>query len=85
MVRKIGPSRVTVEVFSLGVAPRGVAHALVGGEDSSYKAEIVVRGGDLSCEVDTYHTRRRFVGRGPSSGELVGDVPDWSGTGRLYQ
>jgi hypothetical protein len=27
--------------------------------------------------------RRRLVGRGLSSGELVGDAPNWSGMGRL--
>jgi hypothetical protein len=27
--------------------------------------------------------RRRLVGGGPSSRELVGGAPNWSGTGRL--
>jgi hypothetical protein len=50
-------------------------------------AGLLVRGGDLSCEAETCHTRRRLVVRGgdlsceaetcrggPFSGELVGDA-----------
>jgi hypothetical protein len=40
---------------------------------------LVVRGEDLSCEVETGGARRKLVGGGPSSRELVGDAPNWSG------
>jgi hypothetical protein len=62
------------------------AHALVG-------VELVVRGGDLSCEAETYHARQRLlvqggdssceVETGSSCGKLVGDASDWLRTGRL--
>jgi hypothetical protein len=42
-----------------------------------------VRTSGLSCEVETFHARRRLLGGGPSSGELIGDAPNWSGTGCL--
>jgi hypothetical protein len=55
-----------------------------------------VRGGDLSCEVETSRTWRRLVVRGrdfscaaetsrgdPSCRELVGDAANWPETGRL--
>jgi hypothetical protein len=45
------------------------AHALVG-------AGLVVRGGDLLCEVETCRG-------GYSIGKLVGAVANWSKTGRL--
>jgi hypothetical protein len=51
------------------LAPRVWAYASVGNE-------LVVRGGDLSCEVETCHG-------GTSSGELVGDAANWPKTGRL--
>jgi hypothetical protein len=35
-----------------------------------------VRGGDFSCEAETYRW-------GPSSGELVGDAANWPETGCL--
>jgi hypothetical protein len=59
------------------------AHALV-------EAGLVVRGGNLPCEVETCHVRRRLVVRGgdlscegSSSGKLVGDAVVRSRTGRL--
>jgi hypothetical protein len=39
-------------------------------------AGLLVRGGDLSCEVETCRAD-------PSSEELVGDVANWSKSGRL--
>jgi hypothetical protein len=42
-----------------------------------------MRGRDLSCEVETCRVRWRIVRGGPSSGEWVGEVPNWLGTGRL--
>jgi hypothetical protein len=42
-----------------------------------------MRGGGLSCEAETYRARWRLLGGGPSSRELVGGAPNWSGTGRL--
>jgi hypothetical protein len=42
-----------------------------------------VRMSVLSYEAETCRARRRLVVGGPSSGELVGDAPNWSGTGRL--
>jgi hypothetical protein len=42
-----------------------------------------VRTSVLSYEAETCRVRRRLVVGGPSSGELVGDAPNWSGTGRL--
>jgi hypothetical protein len=36
-----------------------------------------------SCEAETCRARCRLVGGGPSVRELVGDVLNWSGTGRL--
>jgi hypothetical protein len=37
---------------------------------------LVVRGGDLSCEAETCQARRRLVGEGSSSRELVGEAPN---------
>jgi hypothetical protein len=47
------------------------------------RQRLLVRGRDLSCEAETSRARRRLVGGGPSSRELVGGAPNWSGTGRL--
>jgi hypothetical protein len=41
--------------------------------------ELVVRGGDLSCEAETCRARRRLS----SSGKLVGDAANWPKTRRL--
>jgi hypothetical protein len=42
-----------------------------------------VRTSSMSCEAETGRARRRLIGGGSSSGELVGEAPNWSGTGRL--
>jgi hypothetical protein len=49
----------------------------------SRRQRLAMQGGDMPCEAETCHARQRLVGGDPSSGELVGDAPDWSGTGRL--
>jgi hypothetical protein len=49
----------------------GIAHT---------RRRLVVRGGDLSCEVKNSRARRRLVGGGPFSRELVGGAPNLSGT-----
>jgi hypothetical protein len=56
-----GPPRVVAEVFMAGIAPRGMAYALVGG-------------GDCSCERATCRARRCLVEGGSSSRELVGEA-----------
>jgi hypothetical protein len=38
--------------------------------------QLFMRGGDLSCEIETCCARRRLVGGGSSSGELVGEAPN---------
>jgi hypothetical protein len=40
-------------------------------------AELVVRGGDLSCEADTCRARRTLVVGVSLVGELVGDAANW--------
>jgi hypothetical protein len=42
-----------------------------------------VRTSGLSCEAENCRARRRLLGGGPSSRELVGDAPNWLGTRRL--
>jgi hypothetical protein len=49
-------------------------------ETARANKRLVVRGGDLLCEAETCRARRRLLEGGPSSGELVGDAPNWSGT-----
>jgi hypothetical protein len=55
------------------------------GSRLSRKRKLLVRTRGLSCEAETARARRRPVrgGGGPSSGELVSDAPNWSGTGGL--
>jgi hypothetical protein len=77
MARGIGAPRVAVKVL----ASRG--HAAWRGPRLSRRRRLLVRTSGLSCEVETFHARRRLLGGGPSSGELIGDAPNWSGTGRL--
>jgi hypothetical protein len=38
--------------------------------------QLVVRGGDSSCEAETRCARRRLVGGGSSSGKLVREAPN---------
>jgi hypothetical protein len=45
-------------------------------ETAHVNEQLVVRGRDLSCEVETRHARQRLVGGGSSSGELVGEAPN---------
>jgi hypothetical protein len=45
-------------------------------ETSLASKQLVVRGGDLSCEAETCRASRRLIGGGASSGELVGEAPD---------
>jgi hypothetical protein len=66
----------------------------VRGRDCSCEAETA-QGGDLSCKAETTHAvrilhgaetchaRQRLLEGGPSSRELVGDAPHWSGMRRL--
>jgi hypothetical protein len=44
---------------------------------------LVVGGGDLSCEAETFRARWRPLRGGPSSRELVEDAPNGSGTRHL--
>jgi hypothetical protein len=46
-------------------------------------AHASVRDGNCSCERETFRARRRLLGGGTSSRELVGDAPNWPGTKRL--
>jgi hypothetical protein len=75
------PPRASVAML----APCVWAHTLAG-------AGLVVRGGDLSCEAETCHARRRLVVRGrdlceaetgSSSGKLDGDAANRLKTLRL--
>jgi hypothetical protein len=43
-------------------------------ETASANKQLVVQGGDLSFEAKTCCARWRLVGRGSSSGELVGEA-----------
>jgi hypothetical protein len=47
------------------------------------RRRLLMRGRGLSCEAEICRARRRLLGGGPSSRELVGGAPNWSGTGRL--
>jgi hypothetical protein len=45
-------------------------------ETTCANEQLIVRGGELSCEAETCRVRRRLVEGGSSSGELVGEVPN---------
>jgi hypothetical protein len=42
------------------------------------RRRLVVRGGDLSCEAETYHARRRLVMRDGDLSEGIPLVGNWS-------
>jgi hypothetical protein len=60
------------------LAPRVMAHTLVGAGESSCEAETCRATGDLSCEAETCRARRRLVGGIP----LVGNWSEMLPTGR---
>jgi hypothetical protein len=52
------------------------AHAARHGPHTNQSRRVVVRGGDISCEVETCHGDLSY-------GKLVGDAANWPKTGRL--
>jgi hypothetical protein len=65
----IGPPRVVVEAFV--PQDRATCHD----PRCSRSWGELARGGDLSCETETYRARRRLVGGGPSSGNWSEMLP----------
>jgi hypothetical protein len=74
MAQGIGPPRVAVKT------PASRGRAACRGPRLSQSRELLVRGRGLLCEAEACRAKRRLLRGGPSSRELVGDVPNWSGT-----